>query len=104
MTLEQMQQITPWTIISEQPWWVILIYLILIAGALACAVCLPLIVWRLWNGNNPRAQKGKQIPLQPGVLERQARRVAIRKIVDETHRKDEQPVPEAASDFSASGA
>jgi hypothetical protein len=85
MTPEQLQQISNSAMagwISAVPWWIKLLALIQIGAQLACLICLPLITWKLWRNNGRAKASVKSAPLPPAILDRQARRDAIRKMAE----------------------
>jgi hypothetical protein len=89
-------------IISALPWWLTAIYLILIAGALACAVCLPLIAWLLAKNNNFPRPKSGSVPRHPAIAVQQTQREPTHKTAFDSPRTIEQREPNEPSDFSAS--
>jgi len=72
------------------PWYMKAFYFVIAAGQLACAVCLPLIVLKLWIGSNVQAPKGVSVPVPRRVQESQDRREALSKIRDETRQEVQQ--------------
>lgn len=105
MTPEQLQQFgtSPMALwFSMVPWWMKLIMLIQLASYLACAICLPLITWKLWRNNSLAKAATKIIKMPPEILERQARRDVVRKMAESPQSAIEPSPPDAAVELDNS--